>query len=243
MGNNSHLTVYKASAGSGKTFRLAVQYITMLVKEPEDYRHILAVTFTNKATAEMKQRILSQLYGIGHNLSSSASYYNEVKKAVTFNEQTIRHNALLALDMILQDYGRFRVETIDSFFQTVLRGLAREFHIGANLTLELDTTVVINDAVDSFLASVEQGSDDRHNVMEFVENNIENDKSWSIDGTLKKFSQELFREIFMEKGEELRQILSQPDAVADYKRNLTSARDAVLPSIVEKMKTDRKSVV
>lgn len=243
MGNNSQLTVYKASAGSGKTFRLAVQYITMLVKQPEDYRHILAVTFTNKATAEMKQRILSQLYGIGHNLSGSADYYNEVKGAVTFNEQTIRQRALLALDMILQDYGRFRVETIDSFFQTVLRGLARELHIGANLTLELDTEAVINEAVDSFLASVEQGSDDRRNVMEFVENNIDNDKSWSIDGTLKKFSQELFREIFMEKGDELRRILSQPGAVADYKRNLTSARDAVLPDIVEKVKTVGQSML
>ena len=236
MGNNSHLTVYKASAGSGKTFRLAVQYITMLIKEPEDYRHILAVTFTNKATAEMKQRILSQLYGIGHNLRGSDGYYSEIKKAVTLNEQTIRHNALLALDMILQDYGRFRVETIDSFFQTVLRSLARELHIGANLTLELDTELVIDEAVNAFLAGIEQDSKDKRNVMEFVENNIENDKSWSIDGTLKKFSRELFREIFLEKGDELRRILSQPDAVADYKRNLTSARDAVLPGIVEKVK-------
>ena len=243
MGNNSHLTVYKASAGSGKTFRLAVQYITMLIKEPENYRHILAVTFTNKATAEMKQRILSQLYGIGHNLSGSAGYYNEVKKVVTFNEQTIRHKALLALDMILQDYGRFRVETIDSFFQTVLRSLARELHIGANLTLELDTELVIDEAVDSFLADIEQDSKDKRNVMEFVENNIENDKSWSIDGTLKKFSQELFREIFMERGDELRQILSQPDAVADYKRNLTSARDAVLPGIVEKVKATGQKMI
>ncbi|MBO4724410.1 MAG: UvrD-helicase domain-containing protein [Bacteroidaceae bacterium] len=237
MGNNSHLTVYKASAGSGKTFRLAVQYITMLVKQPEDYRHILAVTFTNKATAEMKQRILSQLYGIGHNLSSSASYYNEVKKAVTFNEQTIRHNALLALDMILQDYGRFRVETIDSFFQTVLRGLARELHIGANLTLELDTEMVIDEAVDSFLANVEQDSKDKRNIMEFVQDNIDNDKSWSIEGTLKKFSKELFREIFMERGDKLRQILSSPDAIADYKQNLTTARDTVLPAYIEKVKT------
>lgn len=243
MGNNSHLTVYKASAGSGKTFRLAVQYITMLVKEPEDYRHILAVTFTNKATAEMKQRILSQLYGIGHSLKNSESYYLEIKKSVTLNEQSIRHNALLALDMILQDYGRFRVETIDSFFQTVLRSLARELHIGANLTLELDTELVINEAVDSFLASVEQGSDERRNVMEFVENNIENDKSWSIDGTLKKFSQELFREIFMERGDELRRILSQPGAVADYKHNLTSARDLVLPGIVEKMKATGQDMI
>lgn len=243
MGNNSHLTVYKASAGSGKTFRLAVQYITMLIKEPEDYRHILAVTFTNKATAEMKQRILSQLYGIGHSLKNSESYYREVKNSVTLNEQTIRHNALLALDMILQDYGRFRVETIDSFFQTVLRSLARELHIGANLTLELDTELVIDEAVDTFLASVEQGSDERRNVMEFVENNIDNDKSWSIDGTLKKFSKELFREIFMERGDELRRILSKPGAVADYKRNLTSARDTVLPGIVEKVKAVGRDMI
>ena len=235
MDNKSHFTVYKASAGSGKTFRLAVQYITMLIKEPESYRHILAVTFTNKATTEMKQRILSQLYGIGHNLSGSKSYYDDVKKAVTVNEQTIRHNALLALDMILQDYGRFRVETIDSFFQTVLRSLARELHIGANLTLELDTELVIDEAVDSFLASVEQGSTDKRNITDFVENNIENDKSWSIDGTLKKFSKELFREIFMEKGDELRQILSQPDAIADYKSNLISARDTVLPQLQEQI--------
>ena len=243
MDNKSHFTVYKASAGSGKTFRLAVQYITMLIKEPESYRHILAVTFTNKATAEMKQRILSQLYGIGHNLPGSASYYDEVKKVLTYNEQTIRHNALIALDMILQDYGRFRVETIDSFFQTVLRSLARELHIGANLTLELDTEVVIDEAVDSFLANVEQDSADKRNVMEFVENNIENDRSWSIDGTLKKFSQELFREIFMERGDELRRILSQPGAVADYKRNLTLARDSVLPGIVERVKATGQDMI
>ena len=236
MDNKSPLTVYKASAGSGKTFRLAVQYITMLIKKPEDYRHILAVTFTNKATAEMKQRILSQLYGIGHSLKSSDSYYQEVKKAVTYNEQTIRHNALLALDMILQDYGRFRVETIDSFFQTVLRSLARELHIGANLTLELDTELVIDEAVDSFLANIEQDSKEKRNVMDFVENNIDNDRNWSIDGTLKKFSNELFREIFMERGDELRQILAKPDAIADYKHNLTAARDSVLPAFTDKVK-------
>jgi ATP-dependent exoDNAse (exonuclease V) beta subunit len=243
MDNKSHFSVYKASAGSGKTFRLAVQYIIMLVREPESYRHILAVTFTNKATAEMKQRILSQLYGIGHNLPGSANYYAEVKKAVTYNEQTIRHNALLALDMILQDYGRFRVETIDSFFQTVLRSLARELHIGANLTLELDTELVIDEAVDSFLAGIEQASKDKRNVMEFVENNIDNDKNWSIDITLKIFSKELFREIFMERGDELRQILSQPDAISDYKQNLTTARDSVLPGIVEKVKATGQDMV
>ena len=236
MGNNSHLTVYKASAGSGKTFRLAVQYITMLIQQPDDYSHILAVTFTNKATAEMKKRILSQLYGIGHSLKSSESYYEEVKKALTYNEQTIRHNALLALDMILQDYGGFRVETIDSFFQSVLRGLARELNIGGNLTLELDVDTAIEEAVDTFLAGVEPDSPDKRNIMKFVESNIENDKSWSIDKTIKDFSKELFSEIFMENGQELRRILTEnPDAVTDYKQNLITAKDNALPPMEQEV--------
>ncbi|MFQ7114301.1 UvrD-helicase domain-containing protein, partial [Hallella bergensis] len=72
--NNKPLTVYKASAGSGKTFTLAVEYIKLLVQEPQNYRYILAVTFTNKATEEMKRRILGQLYGIANALPDSESY-------------------------------------------------------------------------------------------------------------------------------------------------------------------------
>ena len=244
MGNNSHLTVYKASAGSGKTFRLAVQYITMLVNRPEDYRHILAVTFTNKATAEMKQRILSQLYGIGRSLKSSASYFEEVRKALPhLKEQNIRDNALLALDMILQDYGGFRVETIDSFFQSVLRGLARELNIGGNLTLELDIDTAIEEAVDAFLANVEPDSPDKRNIMKFVENNIENDKSWSIDKTIKNFSKELFSEIFMENGQELRRIITEnPDAVTNYKEKLIAACEAVLPPMLEEIKNAGRQI-
>ena len=63
-----NLTVYKASAGSGKTFTLAVEYIKLLIENPENYKHILAVTFTNKATGEMKSRILSQLFGISRGM-------------------------------------------------------------------------------------------------------------------------------------------------------------------------------
>ena len=74
MKNKAVLTIYKASAGSGKTFRLAVEYIKHLIVNPKSYRHILAVTFTNKATEEMKMRILSQLYGIAHGLEDSEVY-------------------------------------------------------------------------------------------------------------------------------------------------------------------------
>ena len=74
------LTVYSASAGSGKTFTLAVKYIELLIEQPENYRKILAVTFTNKATDEMKLRILNQLYGLAHSLPDSQAYNNKIKE-------------------------------------------------------------------------------------------------------------------------------------------------------------------
>ena len=76
------LRIYKASAGSGKTFTLAVEYISLLIINPMEYQNILAVTFTNKATAEMKQRILGTLYGIAHGLKSSDGYVEKILESL-----------------------------------------------------------------------------------------------------------------------------------------------------------------
>ena len=93
MTDNSHLLVYRASAGSGKTFTLAVEYIKQLILDPYAYRHILAVTFTNKATAEMKERILSQLYGIAHRDPKSKCYFNKIKESTGLPDQEITEAA------------------------------------------------------------------------------------------------------------------------------------------------------
>jgi len=141
----SSLTVYKASAGSGKTFTLAIQYIKTLIEQESRhaYSHILAVTFTNKATAEMKDRILQQLYGIWKGLPSSANYLESLQKelradGIELPEEEIRSRAGSALCHILHDYNRFRVETIDSFFQSVLKNLAHELSLTANLKVDLN---------------------------------------------------------------------------------------------------------
>ena len=132
------LLIYKASAGSGKTFTLAVEYIKLLIINPLAYRHILAVTFTNKATAEMKERILQQLWGIWQGDADSAPYLEALEKRLqelghSFNTNDIRQRAGDALHRILHDYNRFQVTTIDSFFQTVIRNLARELGIGSKI--------------------------------------------------------------------------------------------------------------
>ena len=132
------LTVYKASAGSGKTFALAVQYIKLVVNNPQSYRNILAVTFTNKATEEMKTRILSQLYGIWKQLPDSDSYMQQVCSALDATPQFVSQRAGIALTLLLHNYHHFRVMTIDTFFQSVLRNLARELDLTANLRISLN---------------------------------------------------------------------------------------------------------
>ena len=111
------LTVYKASAGSGKTFTLAVEYIKQLIANPYGYGSILAVTFTNKATEEMKTRILSQLYGIAEDLPDSRAYADIVMRDLGLGHEQVRRQARLALTLLLHNYNYFRVQTIDTFFQ------------------------------------------------------------------------------------------------------------------------------
>ena len=139
MEDRKDLEVYKASAGSGKTFTLAVKYIALLINRPDAYRHTIAVTFTNKATNEMKERILSQLYGIAYNLYSSRKYMNKMQEAFpNLTTEQISLQARTALDLILHDYGHFRIQTIDSFFQSVLRSLAKELDLKGDVEFTLN---------------------------------------------------------------------------------------------------------
>ena len=149
------LLVYKASAGSGKTFTLAVEYIKHLITDPRAYRRILAVTFTNKATAEMKERIIQTLYGLWTSDRASDAYLQCLRQELPGqSEEDIRLRAGEALLAMLHDYGRFRVETIDSFFQSVMRNLARELELSPTLNIELDNDKVLSEAVDSLIENL-----------------------------------------------------------------------------------------
>src|SRR5574344_1982453 len=153
---NETLFVYKASAGSGKTFTLAVEYIKLLIRNPYSYRSILAVTFTNKATEEMKMRIISQLFGLWKSLPSSDVYLDEVCRKLDVGPEIVKKQAHDALVAILHNYSYFRVGTIDSFFQSVMRNMARELDLTANLRLDLNDDEVKDEAVDTLITSLEE---------------------------------------------------------------------------------------
>ena len=154
------LTVYKASAGSGKTFTLAAEYIAMIIGNPEDnHRNVLAVTFTNKATAEMKQRVLKELWDMGYKAGYSASdfFQTVARKCPGVDNRQICERAKAALHAILHDYDYFHVKTIDAFFQSLLTSLAHELGLSAGAGVEIDDKRVIEQAVDNLLHRLHEG--------------------------------------------------------------------------------------
>ena len=220
MEKEPQLLVYKASAGSGKTFTLAVQYIRQLIEDPTAYRRILAVTFTNKATTEMKARILSQLYGIATCDKDSEGYLREIKKCTTKSEEEIRRTANQALHNLIHDYSRFRIETIDSFFQSVMRNLARELELNANLEIELNNVDVLSDAVDAMIEKLDSKSPVLIWLLEYIEERIADDKRWNVAGEIKKFGLNVFDEIYIEKGAKLRKKLDDPKFIPSYRKEV-----------------------
>ena len=222
------LTVYKASAGSGKTFTLAVEYIKLLVqaKDGGEYAHILAVTFTNKATSEMKDRIISQLYGIAHDLPSSRSYFDALRRSLEgepdapATDAELRKRCELALHQILHDYSHFRVGTIDSFFQTILRGLAHELGLTANLQVEINDTEVLSEAVDRIVDRLQDEPVVLDWLLSLVRDQIENNQRWDVTRRVKDFGRAIFNEDYLRRGDQLRAALSDGKQVSAFIRGL-----------------------
>lgn len=222
MKNSSKLIVYKASAGSGKTFTLAIEYMKMLIRNPKAYRNILAVTFTNKATTEMKERILNQLYGISTNDKDSESYLDKLKEELGMDENEIRQRAHDALKRIIHDYSRFRVETIDSFFQSVMRNLARELELGANLNIDLDSNKALGEAVDSMIEKLDRNSPVLYWLLDYIDERIQNDKQWKVSKEIKEFGKDIFKEEYIEKRAALQETLKDKNCIKNYRKVLES---------------------
>lgn len=188
------LTVYKASAGSGKTFQLVAEYLKLLLQNPLSYRNILAVTFTNKATQEMKNRMLEQLWHLAQNRDSS--YLDLLKKVTALSESTIRIRAKLVLKNILHDYNHFAVNTIDSFTQRVIKAFNREMGISPHFVLELDNEMILEEAVDRLMVKVDVDKQLRRWLVKFSEEKIRENKSQRIEEDIKTLGSELFKEKF-----------------------------------------------
>ena len=235
------LLVYKASAGSGKTFTLAIEYIKHLIADPRAYRHILAVTFTNKATAEMKERIVQTLYGLWKKDPSATAYLHCLQAELpamnlSLTEEDIRIRAGRALAYMLHDYSRFRVETIDSFFQSVMRNLARELELSPNLNIELDSDKVLSDAVNSLIDGLTLTSPVLPLLLDYIYERIADDKRWNVSDEVKSFARNIFNEGYVERGEALRAKMRHPEVIRLYKSLLKQMAEKALKQMADKGK-------
>ena len=220
------LTVYKASAGSGKTFTLATEYIRLLVENPQSYRNILAVTFTNKATEEMKMRILSQLYGIWKQLPESNNYLKNIQEKTGLAPNVISERAGLALNNLTHNYNYFRVETIDTFFQSVLRNMARELDLTTNLRIGLNDYQVEELAVDQLIEDLTTTDVMLQWILKYIMENISDDKSWNVIAQIKKFGQNIFKDYYKEVSITLEQKMGEAGFFENYTTCLRDLRKA-----------------
>lgn len=193
------LKILQASAGSGKTFSLAAHYLTLLFSGENKYREILAVTFTNKATEEMKSRILEVLLGFATgNESKKINDYRVVVLAAhpTLSAELLKQQADKIYRKILHDYSRFSVSTIDGFVQKVIRGFAFELGLNADYTLEMNYDKVKDELVQRLDESLNHNQHLLQWIIDLALERINDNKSWDYKKELINLISEVFKDSY-----------------------------------------------
>ncbi len=191
------LKILQASAGSGKTFSLAVHYLILLFSGENKYREILAVTFTNKATEEMKTRILEVLKALAEGDENVDSYRRIIVKAHPHLEgAALKEKAGNIYRKILHDYSRFAVTTIDGFVQKVIRGFAFELGLSADYALEMNYEKVKDELVEKMDASLDNNKQLLEWIIALAMERISDNKSWNYKTEFKDLISEIFKESF-----------------------------------------------
>jgi ATP-dependent exoDNAse (exonuclease V) beta subunit len=239
----SQLQIIRASAGSGKTYSLTEEYLKILINEPVRYfKKILAVTFTNKATAEMKSRILKELHLLA--TQQPSNHLQALINASENNELTIRKKANEVLNQILHGYSWFRVETIDTFFQGIIRSFIRELNIPGNYTIELDQDKILFEAIDNLLDKLDTDPTMLNWVLEYIDTKLSEEKSWLINNELQTLGKALFRENLIEKMPLIQDLIQNNNFLKvyrdtlyaitqSYEKSITTLSDSILQSIKE----------
>lgn len=193
--------VYRSSAGSGKTFTLVKEYLVLVLSRPDEYKNILAITFTNKATSEMKSRILMTL--------NYLAYYPEGKKAIEMHRELSKESVLLdvniqkraqdVLSRILHHYSEFNVSTIDSFVHRIVRSFAFDLNLPGNFLVSLDKDALMEEALSSMLDNLKEGETLTRLLVSFIEKRVEQEERYDISNSLKSIGSVLFDEHEYEK--------------------------------------------
>lgn len=184
--------IYKSSAGSGKTFTLVKEYLSIVLKEPQQYRSVLAITFTNKAAGEMKERIIRELKLMA---SGEPSPMRDLIKGITeLPDATLSENASRTLAFILHDYANFAVSTIDAFTYRIIRNFARDLDLPSKFDVETDTKALTQRMVDQLMDAIGREDYITRILVHFAEEKLRDESGWKIENDIVSVAMELFKE-------------------------------------------------
>ncbi|MEQ8879889.1 MAG: UvrD-helicase domain-containing protein [Cyclobacteriaceae bacterium] len=216
--------IYRSSAGSGKTFTLSREYLKLALTRPGAFRKILGVTFTNKASEEMKRRIIDYLKDISDGNENPMTA--QLLKALGISAEVLQQKAASTLTDILHNYGRFSVVTIDSFFHQVIRSFAREMGLQGTFTIDLDLDKVMQEVIDQMLLEIgeEEHKQLRAWLSQFAEQKVEEGQSWDFRRDIASLAREILRDDFKQHASSVLKLSAQPDFFENFRKELNQRR-------------------
>lgn len=194
MLSTSTFTVYNASAGSGKTYTLVKEYLKILLSTPDpfEFQHILAVTFTNKAAHEMKERVLNSLKQFALNEQNEMFY--SIREELDLDELILRRRSQRAIHAILQNYTAFSITTIDSFVYKIIKSFAFDLGLSQNFEVEMDSEELLKESIDLLISKIGVDQELTHTLVHYARDKSNEDKSWDISKDLFESSKMLLKE-------------------------------------------------
>ncbi|MGB0424423.1 MAG: UvrD-helicase domain-containing protein, partial [Flavobacteriales bacterium] len=186
--------LYRASAGSGKTYSLVKMFLLCCLAHPKPtyFRHILAITFTNKAAGEMKARVLRALDEMSKGMQETL--FEELHRESKLDREKLREQIKAIHKMMLHRYGELSIMTIDKFVNRLVRSFTKDLGLNADYRIELNQGAIVEAAVDRLLSEVGQDQELTKVLEEYVLDLVEDEKSWKIRDALSEFGKNLFRE-------------------------------------------------
>jgi len=215
------IKLYSASAGSGKTHHLTYEYLKKVLIKPDSFQQILAVTFTNKATEEMKNRILKELWMLASG-QSSKMLDNLLQDFSKWDETTLRLKAQETLSNILYNYHFFNISTIDSFFQQIMRIFTRELGVQIGYNINLDSEEVITEAINNMLEKAGNSPQLTNWVYDYIESKINDGKGWNFRRGILQLGKEIIKEKFSDYYSELKGLVTDNEKTKNYLQKLNS---------------------
>ncbi|RBP34767.1 ATP-dependent exoDNAse (exonuclease V) beta subunit [Oceanihabitans sediminis] len=235
MVNKNPFTIYNASAGSGKTFTLVKEYLKILLQASslDAYKNILAITFTNKAVGEMKERIVEMLkeFSLEENLENPNSMFTVLSEELNIPPAQLQKQSEKILNSIIYNYAAFDVSTIDGFTHKIIRTFAHDLKLPLNFEVELDQVSLLQEAVDSLIAKAGTNKELTKILVEFAIEKADEDKSWDISFDFNKIAKLLVNESDLEHIEKLKDKTLEDFSV--LKKQLRTDIKAVEKQIIE----------